>query len=167
MASYFNPRFHERSDECDHSRDHGDCDFNPRFHERSDRVRFAVQSMMLKISIHASTRGATQRHRNSQRSKKFQSTLPREERHKDQNIQISVWISIHASTRGATQADASYCTTILFQSTLPREERLNAGKPLNQKQLNFNPRFHERSDGNIAQKICLFLYNTDNKYIIR
>lgn len=31
----------------------------------------------------------------------------------------------------------------------------------------FNPRSHERSDSNIAQKICLFLYNTDNKYIIR
>ena len=33
--------------------------------------------------------------------------------------------------------------------------------------LDFNPRSHERSDSNIAQKICLFLYNTDNKYIIR
>lgn len=33
--------------------------------------------------------------------------------------------------------------------------------------MDFNPRSHERSDSNIAQKICLFLYNTDNKYIIR
>lgn len=54
-------------------------------------------------------------------------------------------ISIHAPTRGATSLKAT-------------EYKLS---------IDFNPRSHERSDSNIAQKICLFLYNTDNKYIIR
>ena len=77
---------------------------------------------------------------------KFQSTLPREERHNTTGWQgTGEIISIHAPTRGATI-------------------RITVGLLITQ---NFNPRSHERSDSNIAQKICLFLYNTDNKYIIR
>ena len=119
----------------------------------------------------------------------FQSTLPREERHHKQiereemqyfnprsherSDQIRhrqhswIGISIHAPTRGATISnglcDGFYA---IFQSTLPREERQKRLK-IACKGFNFNPRSHERSDSNIAQKICLFLYNTDNKYIIR
>ena len=59
--------------------------------------------------------------------------------------EVEIAISIHAPTRGATTR--SHCFVTI--------------KP------DFNPRSHERSDSNIAQKICLFLYNTDNKYIIR
>ena len=78
-------------------------------------------------------------------TEKFQSTLPREERRIDNDFKGS---------------------NIGFQSTLPREERLIPIKAVCVL-ANFNPRSHERSDSNIAQKICLFLYNTDNKYIIR
>ena len=97
----------------------------------------------------------------------FQSTLPREERHRpatslrfshyfnprshersddlaDHFVAVMV-ISIHAPTRGATPVAASFPADPLFQSTLPREERhdhsiqgFNRG--------DFNPRSHERSD---------------------
>ena len=81
------------------------------------------------------------------------------------NLCLSI-ISIHAPTRGATKIPVSDSELWAFQSTLPREER-----PLSVRSScslsYFNPRSHERSDSNIAQKICLFLYNTDNKYIIR
>ena len=98
------------------------------------------------ISIHAPTRGATIRQYGIDGfSLEFQSTLPREERRmtSDETGMVAI-----------------------FQSTLPREERLQSSRqsPVLD---NFNPRSHERSDSNIAQKICLFLYNTDNKYIIR
>ena len=119
----FNPRSHERSDRNGSRCSPGLLNFNPRSHERSD----GNQKHKWKrhpISIHAPTRGATASAcREKILLKKFQSTLPREERRQ---------LQIHAST---------------IQ--------------------NFNPRSHERSDSNIAQKICLFLYNTDNKYIIR
>ena len=119
-------------------------DFNPRSHERSDNyIPDEFKSYI--ISIHAPTRGATEQRRKLKSWFEFQSTLPREER----RLSASV---------------LSY--SLIFQSTLPREER--------QSQVfccfldnYFNPRSHERSDSNIAQKICLFLYNTDNKYIIR
>ena len=75
-------------------------------------------------------------------------------------------ISIHAPTRGATFFLANGAVVSLFQSTLPREERRKPFEFILEGK-NFNPRSHERSDSNIAQKICLFLYNTDNKYIIR
>ena len=75
-------------------------------------------------------------------------------------------ISIHAPTRGATELPQLGGANSQFQSTLPREER-HTLSPIASEILDFNPRSHERSDSNIAQKICLFLYNTDNKYIIR
>ena len=120
----------------------------------------------------------------------FQSTLPREERlfhncfehvfnyfnprsHERSDtmptpIKLSrSHISIHAPTRGATFSFASASGSVRFQSTLPREERHTSRFISLLLTLYFNPRSHERSDSNIAQKICLFLYNTDNKYIIR
>ncbi len=87
------------------------------------------------ISIHASTRGATNpfakfyknlsnfnprfhersdlKRRFSREMKTFQSTLPREERRKSTRAnRSSVKISIHASTRGATDSDLSECFKI-------------------------------------------------------
>ena len=110
----------------------------------TDRRVFRLN--LTQISIHAPTRGATER---------FLSSGRRNE------------ISIHAPTRGATQGQETYFCGFEFQSTLPREERHRGRCGDNQKYIYFNPRSHERSDSNIAQKICLFLYNTDNKYIIR
>ena len=53
--------------------------FNPRSHERSDCLLLHPDSR-LSISIHAPTRGATNRQISSCQPMKFQSTLPREER---------------------------------------------------------------------------------------
>ena len=98
------------------------------------------------ISIHAPTRGATLRIYTILLFFEFQSTLPREERHKLQLMQSSFVyfnprshersdiefrndiemdrISIHAPTRGATYTCFIERSSMQFQSTLPREERL-------------------------------------------
>ena len=53
--------------------------FNPRSHERSDIYR-SYNQQMIKISIHAPTRGATLIEHIYHNHMVFQSTLPREER---------------------------------------------------------------------------------------
>ena len=124
----------------------GTANFNPRSHERSDDYRCVVHEL-LKISIHAPTRGATQvdsavgkdvrdfNPRSHERSDEdgycimatkliFQSTLPREERPDRPAVVVS---------------------NDKFQSTLPREER-RISESVQTKRWNFNPRSHERSD---------------------
>ena len=54
--------------------------FNPRSHERSDDWKAVEDTLILKISIHAPTRGATDDIEATEFGKEFQSTLPREER---------------------------------------------------------------------------------------
>ena len=97
---YFNPRSHERSDIDFPSRSsififqstlpreerrtgrhllRPSEYFNPRSHERSD-VKLDHLQMIVDISIHAPTRGATTREQQSSMYQRFQSTLPREER---------------------------------------------------------------------------------------
>ena len=77
--------------------------FNPRSHERSDSQQSELITM-LRISIHAPTRGATSMFIWKISSRLFQSTLPREERLRRRFDQVT--------------------QIIVFQSTLPREERL-------------------------------------------
>ena len=118
--------------------------FNPRSHERSDSQQSELITM-LRISIHAPTRGATYLSSWIMNQLNFN---PRSHERSDNiysSITNGVLISIHAPTRGATNALTLSGMKVRY----------------------FNPRSHERSDSNIAQKICLFLYNTDNKYIIR
>ena len=146
LHQYFNPRSHERSDVLLSAKKQALRNFNPRSHERSDSGNIVNVSAHAVISIHAPTRGATIR-------------VSEEEL-------AQIKISIHAPTRGATKIGFIREDIEEFQSTLPREER-RASISHQSKHINFNPRSHERSDSNIAQKICLFLYNTDNKYIIR
>ena len=123
-------------------------DFNPRSHERSD-VKEGEILLVIDISIHAPTRGATSSLKPLETYHcSFQSTLPREERHTSRkNSDTHTRISIHAPTRGATskinkQGSQAYdfnprshersddldlrpeLLSIQFQSTLPREERL-------------------------------------------
>ena len=120
--------------------------FNPRSHERSDSQQSELITM-LRISIHAPTRGATFTFVIIFVYFTFQSTLPREERHclncrRCVVFTISIHaptrgatgiaflrystlsISIHAPTRGATEEVLSgFKQLLIFQSTLPREER--------------------------------------------
>ena len=121
---YFNPRSHERSDYAQdlayifvpisiHAPTRGaTCvqllksvlivNFNPRSHERSDK-KSVDDGDMMSISIHAPTRGATLSGSVQLKTDfKFQSTLPREERHNDMEYMRDM---------------------DKFQSTLPREER--------------------------------------------
>ena len=77
-------------------------DFNPRSHERSDTPQ-RFYNYLIYISIHAPTRGATQKAVGSPDNLRFQSTLPREERPKCLYLPHTYKdISIHAPTRGAT-----------------------------------------------------------------
>ena len=141
--------------------------FNPRSHERSDDDK-GTQSGDGKISIHAPTRGATWNARSFNYSSHISIHAPTRgaTARKPQNL-TPCRISIHAPTRGATTTTLGKVAKGKFQSTLPREERPFMLLATMVRLFDFNPRSHERSDSNIAQKICLFLYNTDNKYIIR
>ena len=99
---HFNPRSHEGSDPFRFCMNQMMIYFNPRSHERSDDVADSVYGSMPVISIHAPTKGATQRLVLFQLIFSFQSTLPRRERrHRVCNRQ----------------------NTGQFQSTLPRRER--------------------------------------------
>ena len=122
---HFNPRSHEGSDKSLLLLTLLIFYFNPRSHEGSDFFIFHFPPL-LKISIHAPTRGATEK------------GIDR--------IKASSAISIHAPTRGAThslskglhqvqnfnprshEGSDNCCSMvcfhiILFQSTLPRGER--------------------------------------------
>ena len=86
------------------------ADFNPHSHEGSDSkdVLFIDAS---KISIHTPTKGATIQDERTSWTWKFQSTLPRRERH-TKNIIYSYLgrISIHTPTKGATMRASYPCT---------------------------------------------------------
>ena len=122
--------------------------FNPRSHEGSDPRNLASYLLMC-VSIHAPTKGATQKaaalfpvdHGFNPRSHEgsdlvgnaltalnnllFQSTLPRRERLTDLGYESN---------------------PIEFQSTLPRRERLLTQEEVVQSISRFNPRSHEGSD---------------------
>ena len=76
-------------------------------------------------------------------------------------------ISIHAPTRGATRRGGQLRYIVYISIHAPTRGATGKNENMSAIIVDFNPRSHERSDSNIAQKICLFLYNTDNKYIIR
>ena len=141
--------------------------FNPRSHERSDSIQRKKASKK-GISIHAPTRGATIKAEEIEQKRKISIHAPTRGATKRSIRRSKVYqISIHAPTRGATLHSYRFLPHSRFQSTLPREERHQHCLYYHSLYCYFNPRSHERSDSNIAQKICLFLYNTDNKYIIR
>ena len=121
-------------------------DFNPRSHKGSDEY-FHFCSKMLKISIHAPTRGATKVQIELEDKNIFQSTLPQGERRIGRFCSTGrIGISIHAPTRGATtdRLSMQYRYTT-FQSTLPQGERRYLYTP-NTEFGDFNPRSHKGSD---------------------
>ena len=99
--------------------------FNPRSHERSDSQQSELITM-LRISIHAPTRGATCAGR--YKTGRFRNFNPRS----------------HERSDCAAGGYAVY--VFVFQSTLPREERLGGIIMLYYLGKDFNPRSHERSD---------------------
>ena len=99
------------------------------------------------ISIHAPTRGATPYGRRVSQLLLFQSTLPRGERRKLQDIEDTIkQISIHAPTRGATVPPAAFSVSV-YDFNPRSHEGSDASNPedliIN---INFNPRSHEGSD---------------------
>ena len=78
----------------------------------------------MNISIHAPAWGATSNTHRIDSLEKFQSTLPRGERHDCKFMELSILIiSIHAPAWGATDIPRSTRAMSAFQSTLPRGER--------------------------------------------
>ena len=98
--------------------------FNPRSHERSDAALTALIILIVTISIHAPTRGATKQTIQETGCSSISIHAPTRGatnvRHKRPD---RIQISIHAPTRGATH---------IFGHTSPA--------------IDFNPRSHERSD---------------------
>ena len=119
--------------------------FNPRSHERSDPDSCRYMRLLFKISIHAPTRGATlrlylisrdcisihaptrgatQRQSLSKEPAIFQSTLPREERHRRPKPGHNPPdFNPRSHERSDASAISALGATATFQSTLPREER--------------------------------------------
>ena len=167
---YFNPRSHEGSDNIRHfmylriwkfqstlprgERQDGYANsdavvnFNPRSHEGSDQNDSTALQIRLDISIHAPTRGATDKQQWYAYTVHFN---PRSHEGSDVpefGIQVKSYeISIHAPTRGATpERPAQPYRDPEFQSTLPRGERPTAAIRSDLGMVYFNPRSHEGSD---------------------
>ena len=148
-APYFNPRSHTGSDQrrCDY----WVCSkhFNPRSHTGSDTIyqdhkavlasfqstlphgeRLTIKDNQIHtiwISIHAPTRGATQKNYSLLLIKIISIHAPtRGATSQSLDFNNTICISIHAPTRGATKG--LYCGLYIeiFQSTLPHGERLPA-----------------------------------------
>ena len=77
--------------------------FNPHSHEGSDISNPNFSPIPPSISIHTPTKGATHLNARYDLMYKFQSTLPRRERHKQKDDRLfPKLISIHTPTKGAT-----------------------------------------------------------------
>ncbi len=119
--------------------------FNPRSRVGSDGGAL-VPLTYQHVSIHAPAWGATYRNQNHHTKQKFQSTLPRGERHRRSIFPEGVYkfqstlprgerlfkpdvgtivahVSIHAPAWGATHTIGRNKNELKFQSTLPRGER--------------------------------------------
>ena len=176
----FNPRAHAGRDTSSPSRRALTCSFNPRAHAGRD-VAGSVMIGSSCVSIHAPTRGATQRGLGRSRRHMFQSTRPRGARRLPLRSRRYSGVSIHAPTRGATgnpalclgfrccfnpRAHAGRDLRWLlalgllprFQSTRPRGARLR-GMPVLLTHTGFNPRAHAGRDTSSASSRrwpCLF-----------
>ena len=121
------------------------CDFNPRSHERSD-IKHCLAVIVIQISIHAPTRGATLVGGTYSNGSDISIHAPTRGATvypvpvgavkgisihaptRGATTQVAVEqsgsaISIHAPTRGATMEQLRDVFHQIFQSTLPREER--------------------------------------------
>ena len=145
---YFNPRSHEGSDAFSIVSVSSFALFQSTLPRRERLSYLGALASGFMISIHAPTKGATNKYCFYSTFNKFQSTLPRRERRRgcirsgahttfnprshegsDQTIK-SLWlepiqISIHAPTKGATMGLwLRWFSFAIFQSTLPQRERL-------------------------------------------
>ena len=110
--------------------------------------------VVLPISIHAPTRGATSYTGGYGGS--VTDFNPRSHEGSDclrSSCSKNCCISIHAPTRGATNGENRYKRIKQFQSTLPRGERQSHHFLLSSSFSYFNPRSHEGSDSDLVMNI--------------
>ena len=120
-------------------------DFNPRSREGSD-VKTIGDLVTTLISIHAPARGATMCDRNNSNTYRFQSTLPRGERHCKSADVFTVY---HFNPRSREGSDAGFpqmiSPTFDFNPRSREGSDRTAGYLLGSIK-NFNPRSREGSD---------------------
>ena len=97
--------------------------FNPRSREGSDNGDYGI-IFLLDISIHAPAKGATNYHVYTYNPKKFQSTLPRRERH---CYYLGYWQGVYFNPRSREGSDIHFFTSSISSK-------------------HFNPRSREGSD---------------------
>ena len=141
----FNPRSHEGSDFNMLLSKRPVRSFNPRSHEGSD-VELGGHRLVIKVSIHAPTKGATTSTFPRLLPELFQSTLPRRERRIDKFCrQVDICFNPRSHEGSDAEKSGVNIRQIQFQSTLPRRERLSRSSVLMPRE-SFNPRSHEGSD---------------------
>ena len=103
--------------------------------------------MIILISIHAPTKGATTLKFIASGYDLFQSTLPRRERRLcDENTEALVCISIHAPTKGATPKEIAEKAEEYISIHAPTKGATVQAFPNLAQVDDFNPRSHEGSD---------------------
>ena len=120
--------------------------FNPRSRAGSDRS-FIDSLQYMTVSIHAPARGATSVTLCIDQIQRFQSTLPRGERHgREPGIGYRIRCFNPRSRAGSDRSyDRRAKEEMVFQSTLPRGERRSV-HPLWNRKKGFNPRSRAGSD---------------------
>ena len=141
----FNPRTHTG---CDTSpKNNGsyyDC-FNPRTHTGCDFIR-SVKHLIVRVSIHAPTRGATMWFKFVFSRNTFQSTHPHGVRHEPIEFDFGIYyVSIHAPTRGATLLRGGLFTQAIVSIHAPTRGATAKRRPI-YTSYRFNPRTHTGCD---------------------
>jgi len=120
--------------------------FNPRAHAGRDKAD-TLQKLVINVSIHAPTRGATSELLLFGFGQKFQSTRPRGARHGGRCTACTKKMFQSTRPRGARLCDINYrVASVLFQSTRPRGARQAAQRHSTAAQNRFNPRAHAGRD---------------------
>ena len=120
--------------------------FNPRSREGNDRHSGMDDRLIVIISIHAPAKGTTMIKMLADMFLRFQSTLPRRERHiRTPSVFLQVRFQSTLPRRERLDGIIDRTWKFKFQSTLPRRERHNHTKSTIHYQY-FNPRSREGND---------------------
>ena len=142
----FNPRSREGSDKESEVKKIRELHFNPRSREGSDACDKAMYLRAGDISIHAPAKGTTMIKMLADMFLRFQSTLPRRERHiRTPSVFLQVRFQSTLPRRERLDGIIDRTWKFKFQSTLPRRERHNHTKSTIHYQY-FNPRSREGND---------------------
>ena len=154
---YFNPRSHEGSDAFSIVSVSSFALFQSTLPRRERLSYLGALASGFMISIHAPTKGATNKYCFYSTFNKFQSTLPRRERRRG-----CIRSGAHTNFNPRSHEGSDCILSIFrlqfkkFQSTLPRRERPDDQKSLVRTYTNFNPRSHKGSDHGIMVALVFF-----------